>query len=88
MTKESAITQSIEMSAAGPAYVWEWNGEFYVNHDRVMYKGAKWLGTAKNGKFRTAANIRAGINRKAREDAMRSCGLVKVKGALGGTYWE
>ena len=26
--------------------------------------------------------------RKARDDAMRSCGLVKVKGALGGTYWE
>jgi predicted amidophosphoribosyltransferase len=26
--------------------------------------------------------------RKAREDALRSCGLVKVRGALGGTYWE
>lgn len=23
-----------------------------------------------------------------REEAMRSCGLVKVKGAMGGTYWE
>ncbi len=23
-----------------------------------------------------------------REEVMRSCGLVKVRGALGGTYWE
>jgi hypothetical protein len=27
-------------------------------------------------------------SRKAREDALRSAGLVKVRGALGGTYWE
>lgn len=27
-------------------------------------------------------------NRKAKEEAYKSCGLVKVKGALGGTYWE
>lgn len=26
--------------------------------------------------------------REEREEALRSCGLVKVKGALGGTYWE
>ncbi len=26
--------------------------------------------------------------RKAREEALRSCGLVKVRGALGGVYWE
>ncbi|MDQ1291959.1 MAG: hypothetical protein QG615_1769 [Nitrospirota bacterium] len=26
--------------------------------------------------------------RKARDEAYRSCGLVKVRGALGGTYWE
>jgi len=25
---------------------------------------------------------------RAKDDAMRSLGLVKVKGALGGTYWE
>jgi len=30
----------------------------------------------------------AAQNRKAREEAYKSCGLVKVKGALGGTYWE
>jgi uncharacterized Zn finger protein (UPF0148 family) len=30
----------------------------------------------------------AAKRRKERDEAMRSCGLVKVKGALGGTYWE
>lgn len=28
------------------------------------------------------------INRGQRDDAMRSIGLVRVKGALGGVYWE
>lgn len=28
------------------------------------------------------------IARKARNEAYRSCGLIKVRGALGGTYWE
>ena len=28
------------------------------------------------------------LARRAREDAMSSLGLVKVKGAMGGTYWE
>ena len=26
--------------------------------------------------------------RRERDDALRSLGLVKVKGAMGGTYWE
>jgi hypothetical protein len=33
-------------------------------------------------------NKRARENRHAREDAYHSAGLKKVKGALGGTYWE
>ena len=28
------------------------------------------------------------FNRRARDQAMRDIGLVKVRGALGGTYWE
>ena len=28
------------------------------------------------------------LRRREREALLRSCGLVKVKGALGGTYWE
>lgn len=26
--------------------------------------------------------------RKEREGALRDCGLIKVRGAMGGTYWE
>lgn len=29
-----------------------------------------------------------GLKRRQRESIMRSLGLVKVRGALGGTYWE
>lgn len=28
------------------------------------------------------------LTKKERETVYRSCGLVKVKGALGGEYWE
>ena len=28
------------------------------------------------------------LHRADRDDAMRSIGLIKVKGNLGGTYWE
>lgn len=31
---------------------------------------------------------RATINRKARAQALESLGMVKVRGAMGGTYWE
>jgi len=34
------------------------------------------------------SRIRANNNRKAKDQAMRDCGLVKVRGALGGIYWE
>ena len=35
-----------------------------------------------------AKRVKASDNRKARNEAYLSCGLVKVKGSLGGTYWE
>lgn len=31
---------------------------------------------------------KAALSRKEKNDAMRSLGLTKVRGALGGTYWE
>jgi len=34
------------------------------------------------------SSCRAKVTRKAKEQAYKDCGLVKVKGALGGTYWE
>lgn len=37
---------------------------------------------------RDKRNKRARENRKLREDLLRSCGLTKVRGNLGGTYWE
>lgn len=35
-----------------------------------------------------AKRERARLRRKERDDVMRSCGLQKVRGAMGGTYWE
>lgn len=35
-----------------------------------------------------ASRKRASDAKKEKEDVMRSLGLVKVRGALGGTYWE
>lgn len=35
-----------------------------------------------------ARRARAREDREDREYVMESCGLVKVRGALGGTYWE
>lgn len=32
--------------------------------------------------------LRHNRNRRVRDSVMRDCGLVKVRGALGGTYWE
>lgn len=34
------------------------------------------------------ARVKANRARKARDQAYRDCGMVKVRGALGGTYWE
>jgi hypothetical protein len=33
-------------------------------------------------------NARARENRKAKEEAYKSCGLTKVRGSFGGVYWE
>ena len=35
-----------------------------------------------------ASRDRASVNRRAKDDAMRSISMVKVRGNLGGTYWE
>lgn len=37
---------------------------------------------------RSRRNARRRANARARREAFRACGMVKVKGALGGTYWE
>jgi hypothetical protein len=40
------------------------------------------------GDKRKLKNRRAKMRRREREAILRSCGLVKVRGAMGGTYWE
>lgn len=37
---------------------------------------------------RVEQRARAASAKRDREDVLRSCGLVKVRGALGGVYWE
>ena len=39
-----------------------------------------------DGKLRASAKARA--RRRERDAMLRDLGLVKVRGALGGTYWE
>ena len=34
------------------------------------------------------ARVKANRARKARDQAYKDCGMTKVKGSLGGTYWE
>ncbi len=35
-----------------------------------------------------AKRAKANKARRERESVLRDCGLVKVRGAMGGTYWE
>jgi hypothetical protein len=35
-----------------------------------------------------ASRVKAGAARRNRDQSMRDIGMVKVRGALGGTYWE
>ena len=35
-----------------------------------------------------ARKLRRRAQRRARDEAYRSCGMVRVRGALGGVYWE
>jgi len=50
--------------------------------------------SATNGPFERMAareevrKLKARIARREREETLRSLGLVKVRGNLGGTYWE
>lgn len=40
------------------------------------------------GAIAIARKIERNARRRERDQAMRDCGLVKVRGNLGGTYWE
>ena len=46
------------------------------------------IGNAASRAKEDARKLKARIARRERDDAMRGIGMVKVRGALGGTYWE
>lgn len=50
--------------------------------------GDNYCPECEHGKRSEAKKARARKNRKARESVLRDLGMVKVHGALGGTYWE
>lgn len=50
--------------------------------DQFMAVDQEWLNKRKEQKDRQKAN------RRGMDEAMRSVGMKKVKGNLGGTYWE
>jgi len=41
-----------------------------------------------HGPYKDLKAAKLARNRREKDEAMKSLGLVKVKGALGGTYWE
>lgn len=47
-----------------------------------------WYREVSEEQARIERNKRQRTARKAKNQAMRSMGLTRVKGALGGTYWE
>lgn len=50
--------------------------------------GDNYCANCNDASLQDKRKARARSNRKARESIMRSLGLTKVRGAMGGTYWE
>jgi len=60
--------------------------EIHKSYDETYY--ADGLELSHNDISKLLKTARASASRKAREQAYKDCGLVKIKGALGGAYWE
>lgn len=62
----------------------------FEDQDTVILSpdGAKSIELAMKAQKLAEKTERAYWRRRQREQAMRDLGLVKVRGALGGTYWE
>ncbi len=43
---------------------------------------------AKHRELKYCVQHAAGLRRRLREQVLRDCGMTKVRGAQGGTYWE
>jgi len=50
--------------------------------------GENFCGTCEEGNRKSLSRKRAAQQRRERDAVLRSLGLSKVRGALGGTYWE
>jgi hypothetical protein len=59
-------------------------GTFYTRTTAIEARDKERL----KQKQRIIRNAKSKESRKAKNDVMSSLGLTKVKGALGGTYWE
>ena len=60
--------------------------EVEKHHDNALFVDGLSISDKEIRKLINTAN--SNNNRKAREQAYKDCGLVKVKGLFGGTYWE
>lgn len=58
------------------------------NHCQYAVEGVRGLDCEQDWTKYLRKLHNAAIRRAVRDDIHRACGLVKVRGALGGTYWE
>lgn len=60
-----------------------------LNTYKIALVGNRWVVDCDDSAVtRSAKRRERNATRRARDQAARDCGLVKVRGALGGTYWE
>lgn len=62
--------------------------EVQKHYDGTLFVGGCGENVSDKEIRRLINTAKSSANRKAKEQAYKDCGLVKVKGALGGTYWE
>jgi hypothetical protein len=91
----SEFTQyQFKLAFTGENITIKYNGnQYFVNAGQVVSESGQNLDAIETAEVmanceKRAKRIRAARSRRLRDLAMESCGLVKVHGALGGTYWE
>lgn len=84
--KDTITTEKIEQ-AARDAYRAQYGNDFNWS-DLTAEAKSDWRTKMTSELRKKARSARARTNRKMKDEALRSLGLVKVRGQLGGTYWE
>jgi hypothetical protein len=78
-------------------HIEEETGESLYDSNNPLYDAFAWRGAIEQHKAECPncqickarrKTIKANKARKARDEAMKSIGMIKVKGNNGGTYWE